>query len=114
MSDTEAMTRLMDNAAHSCQLATAKLRGLHTHSAAEQDVYTEAIAAMAYARGVLQMVSASVSPEGNTIRAELISRLGEGYDEWAEREGAMTMSDHELATIGRYLRAVTLSGGESS
>lgn len=117
VSDTEGMVRVMENAAENAKLAGRALRALQTLNTTEQNAVTQAVAALAYGRAVLQMVAASVSPERRTLVDEMISHLLEGDDEvgytrWAEREGSYAMSDGELAAVGRYLRAVML-GGES-
>lgn len=116
MSDTEAMVRIIENAAETARLAGGKLRAL-TNVHAVYEEMTQAIAALAYARAVLQMVSASVSPERRTIVDELISHLIKGddtvgYDVWADANGEQTMSDGELAAVGRYLRA-QVGGGST-
>jgi hypothetical protein len=118
MSDTEGMVRVMEHAAESARAAAAKLRAIPTnHGSTEQQVYAEAIAALAYARGVLQMVAASVSPEGRSLVDDLVSHLFEGddtvgYAQWAERNDGVAMSDGELADVGRYLRSLRV--GERS
>ena len=105
MSDTEGMVRIIENAAETARLAGVKMREL-TNVSSILGTVTQAIAALAYARAVLQMVAASVSPERRTIVDELISHLIEaGYDVWADANGEQTMSDGELAAVGRYLRA---------
>ena len=102
MSDTDAMVRLMDNAAHHLQLRLNEMTGKMGDA---QD--TRTIAAMAYARGVLQMVSASVAPESASVVSDLISNLTEDiYDVWAEESSGVRMSPAELQSIERFLRHV--------
>lgn len=61
-----------------------------------------AISAMAYSRAVLQMVAASVSPEGD----ELINRLT-GYSAWVDQhDDAAPLTTAEVASVARYLREV--------
>ena len=68
MSDTGAMVKLMDNAAEHLRL---QISGLTAQLGGVQDL--KIVAAMAYARGVLQMVSASCAPEGAAAVDDLLS-----------------------------------------
>ncbi len=104
MSDTDAMVRLMEHAADklSGRLADiGKLSRLDNPSAEEM---TAIVAAMAYARAVLQMTAASVAPENSGAVRKLIDRLAVDYHEWADEFTQTEMTDGELAAIGRFLR----------
>ena len=100
MSDTEAMVRLMDNAAEHLR---AQINGL---TAEQRSGNLSAVAAMAYARGVLQMVSASVAPEGASAVNGLIGSLTDDiYGEWAETSTGVAMSpvtlEHDLEGVSQ-------------
>jgi hypothetical protein len=117
MSDTEGMVRVMEHAAATLQTSIDKVKAYTGGGTEFHSVQNGALAAMAYARAVLQMVAASCSPEGRSLVDDLVSNLIEGDDEvgytqWAEKEGAYQMSDGELAAVGRYLRSLRV--GERS
>jgi hypothetical protein len=121
MSDTEGMTRVMEHAAENLKLCAAKMSVYTSYNSSEQILANSTLAAMAYARAVLQLVAASVSPEGRTITAGLVAGLTDdgdaGYGAWAEANDGVSMSDAELASVARFLStfggAVDLPGRES-
>jgi hypothetical protein len=88
MSDTEGMVRIMEHAAEKLR---AQLRF--------QSLPDETVAAVAYGRAVLEMVAASVAPEGRT----LAERLRKEYHDWAAASDGVAMSDGELDSIARFL-----------
>jgi hypothetical protein len=98
MSDTQAMVNLMEDAAEHLRL---RLGEMTPSSGNATEMRT--VAAMAYARATLQMVAASVAPEGNQVVTRLIDAL-QGWDEWAEENTETSMSAGELAAVGRFLR----------
>jgi hypothetical protein len=121
MSDTEGMTRVMEHAAENLRLNINKLAAQTTHSGAMETLFHSALVSMSYARAVLQLVAASVSPEGRTITAGLVAGLTDdgdaGYGAWAEANDGISMSDAELASVARFLStfggAVDLPGRAS-
>jgi hypothetical protein len=90
MSDTEGMVRIMEHAAEKLR---AQLRF--------QSLPDETIAAVAYGQAVLELVAASVAPEGRG----LAERLRKEYHDWAAASDGIAMSDGELASVARFLTA---------
>src|SRR5262245_43314154 len=99
MSDTTEMVNLMEHAADLLSTSIAQLGRWTGGDAALQTDRTSAIAAAAYARGVLQMTVASVRPEHTNLAAALQA----DYQAWAEANNEIGMSDGELACIARFL-----------
>jgi hypothetical protein len=105
MSDTQAMVRLMENAAEHLRLRLGEMTN-GTGNPTEM----RTVAAMAYARATLQMVAASVAPEGNAQITRLIDSLsGEDYGAWADERTETAMTEGELAAVARFLRWQHLS-----
>jgi hypothetical protein len=90
MSDTEGMVRIMEHAAE-------KLRAQLRFTALPD----ETVAAIAYGGAVLELVAASVAPEGRG----LAERLRKEYHDWAAASDGIAMSDGELASVARFLTA---------
>jgi hypothetical protein len=93
MSDTEGMVRIMEHAADRLRAQTARWASLPD----------ETIAAIAYGRAVLELVAASVAPEGRG----LAERLRKEYHDWAAASDGIAMSDGELASVARFLTTET-------
>lgn len=105
MSDSDEMVRLMRHAAS--LLATAR-RAVSTGmnmNTAEREKVTSAVAAMAHGEAILNMVAASVAPEGDAIAQKLIDgfRL-QRYDQWADKKSYASLTYAEQAAIRVYLR----------
>ncbi len=98
MSDTEGMVRIMEHASEMLRVRIETTAGKNLdHEVRASDVKN--VAAMAQARAVLQLVAASVAPEGRT----LADRLRKEYDDWAAANDGMVMTDGELASVARFL-----------
>lgn len=105
MSDTEQMIRIMR---HAAGLLATQARKLAEENRFQ---YPNAIAAMSYGRATLEMVAASVAPEGSERIGQIIGRLNE-YNAWADKSTEIGMSDGELGAIGRFLRWVASDSGD--
>ena len=99
MSDTVSMVRLMEHANDLLLASCDQIKGWTGGTEQLQRERSNAIAAMAYGRAVLQMVAASVSPEGTRIA----SRIRSEYATWAEAMDGVSMSPGELESIARFV-----------
>ena len=105
MSDTDGMLRLMEHASANLKTACADLEIWFGGDQKLQISRQKTLVAMAYARGVLEMVAASVAPEGHKLKQRMIADLKANYSDWAEQnDDVIGMSDGELECIARYLR----------
>lgn len=116
MSDTEQMVRLMR---HASDVLDSSLDALDValRRAPNDEVagLTKVVAAAAMACGVLDMVAASVAPEGDAVVQRLIDGFRNlRYDKWADEKSYAALTHAEQLAVRVYLRELLHAGKDGS